>query len=209
MSTAAASMAPDQIHTTAADAATFEVLRGRLVSIAHRILGNRSEAEDIVQEAWLRWQLYDRRPVVNPTAFLVTATTRLAINAAQSARARRESTVGAWLPEPVAISADPTLEVERRDGVEYGLRVLLERLTPAERAAFVLHEAFGHPYARIARLLQTSEVNARQLVSRSRRHLTKGRPREPRRAEHGRLVHAFLAAARRGDVDDLERLLAA
>jgi RNA polymerase sigma-70 factor (ECF subfamily) len=207
MSTAAEANAPD--HRPAGDAAMFGALRSRLIGIAHRILGCRSDAEDIVQEAWLRWQLYERGPVVNPTAFLVTTTTRLALNAAQSARARRESSFGQWLREPVVTSADPILEVEQRDSVEQGLLVLLERLTPAERAAFVLHEAFGHPYARIAWLLQTSEVNARQLVSRSRRHLTTGRHRGPCRTEHGRLVHAFLAAARRGNVEDLERLLAA
>ncbi len=190
------------------DTAAFGQVRNRLMGIAYRILGSWSEAEDIVQDAWIRWQLYDRATVVNPTAFLVTTTTRLAINAASSARARRETYVGQWLPEPVATGDDPAVIVEHGDVLELGILVLLERLAPMERAAYVLHEAFDHPYPQIARILQTSAANARQLVSRARKHLAADRRRTADRDEHRRLLHAFVAAARDGAVDDLEQLLA-
>jgi RNA polymerase sigma-70 factor, ECF subfamily len=213
MSNAAVTIAPERRTTDDAgladDVAAFGAVRSRLMGIAYRILGSWSEAEDVVQDAWLRWQLYDRAIVVNPTAFLVTTTTRLAINAAQSARVRRESSVGRWLPEPVAPGDDPALGAEHGDVLELGILLLLERLAPTERAAYVLHEAFGYPYLQIAHILQTTEVNARQLVSRARKHLATRRCRPASRIQHQRLLHAFVAAARHGDVDDLEKLLAA
>ena len=196
---------------TRLDAATapFSALRGRLFGIAYRMLGSVAEAEDVVQEAWLRWQATDRSAVVDPAAFLVTTTTRLAINVAQSARARREIYVGPWLPEPVDTSSDPALGAERGEALELAVLLLLEKLAPAERAAYVLSEAFDYPYAQIAEVLSVSEVNARQLASRARKHLSNGR-RDPAPASaQRRLLDAFLAAARAGDLDALERLFTA
>ena len=151
--------------------AQFVAVRGRLFGIAYRMLGSSAEAEDIVQEAWLRWQMADRSAVVDPAAFLATTTTRLCLNALQSARARRETYVGPWLPEPVDTSADPHLGAERGEALELATVMLLEKLPPTERAAYVLREAFDYPYARIADVVQVKEENARQLVSRAQAHL--------------------------------------
>ena len=155
--------------------AEFARLRPRLIGIASRILGGSAEAEDVVQDAWLRWQLYDRTMVRNPTAFLVTTTTRLAINAAQSARARYETFVETGAPEPADTSDDPTSRVERSEALEVGIRLLVQRLSPSERAAFVLRQAFDYPYPHIAEVLQTTEANARQLVSRAGKRVTTDR----------------------------------
>jgi RNA polymerase sigma-70 factor (ECF subfamily) len=190
------------------DAAVFGEVRSRLMGIAYRILGSWCDAEDVVQDAWLRWQRYDRTTVVNPTAFLVTTTTRLAINAAQCARARREWYVGQWLPEPVATGDDPASGVEHSDVLRLGILVLLERLAPTERAAYVLYEAFDYPYPQIAQILQTTDVNARQLVSRARKHIARSRCRPANRDGNRRLLQAFVAAAGHGDVDDLEKFFA-
>ncbi len=187
----------------------FLDLRPRLLGIAHRILGSWSEAEDIVQDAWIRWQTYDRSTVLNPTAFLVTTTTRLAINAAQSARARREASVGQWLPEPVDTSDDLALGAERGEAVELGILLLLQRLSPTERATYVLRQAFDYPYSRIADTLRISEANARQHVSRAGKHLAEEHRQSASPPEQRRLVHAFVAAARQGDVAQLEDLFAA
>lgn len=154
--------------------APFARVRSRLLGIAYRVLGNWSEAEDIVQDAWVRWQTCDRSRVLNPTAFLVTATTRLAINTVQSARVRRESPVDRWSPELVDTGDDPTLRAERREELAGGIR-LLQRLTPTERTAYVLRHAFDYPYPDIAEVLHTSDVNARQLVSRASKHLAADR----------------------------------
>ena len=188
--------------------AAFGSVRSRLLGIAYHIIGRWSEAEDIVQDAWLRWQLYDRTTVANPTAFLVTTTTRLAINAADSARVRREAYVGHWLPEPVATTDDPALGVEHRETLEQSILVLLERLAPTERAAYVLHQAFDYPYPRVAEILHTSEANARQLASRATKHIATDRRRSVNVREHRRLLHAFVAAATYGAVADLEELFA-
>jgi RNA polymerase sigma-70 factor (TIGR02957 family) len=188
--------------------AAFEGVRGRLFGIAYRMLGSASEAEDIVQEAWLRWQGTDRTVVDDPPAFLATTTTRLAINALQSARARRETYVGPWLPEPVDTSADPTLGAERAEAIGFAVLVMLERLTPTERAAYVLREAFAYSYEQICEIVQVSEAAARQLVSRARKHLTGERRREVTKSEQRRLLTAFLAAAKTGDLEELERLFA-
>ena len=187
--------------------AVFQAVRGRLFGIAYRMLGSASEAEDIVQEAWLRWQGTDRTVVQDAPAFLATATTRLAINALQSARSRRETYIGPWLPEPVDTSADPTLGAERAEALGFAVLVMLERLTPTERAAYVLREAFAYPYEQICEIVQVSEAAARQLVSRARKHLTGERRREVPRSEQRRLLTAFLAAAKTGDLDELEHLL--
>ena len=189
-------------------AAVFARVRPRLFGIAYRMLGSAAEAEDIVQDAWIRWQGTDRAVVRHPDAFLATTTTRLAINEAQSARARRETYVGPWLPEPVDTSADPALGAERAAGVEFAVLVLLEKLSPTERAAYVLREAFDYPYARIAEILEVSEVAARQLVSRARKHLAENRQRPVTSAQRRELLESFLTAARTGDLAGLEGLLA-
>jgi RNA polymerase sigma-70 factor (TIGR02957 family) len=188
--------------------AVFEGVRGRLFGIAYRMLGSATEAEDIVQETWLRWQGTDRSVVQDPPAFLATATTRLAINALQSARARRETYVGPWLPEPVDTSSDPTLGAERAEALGFAVLVMLERLTPTERAAYVLREAFAYTYDQLSEIVQTSEAAERQLVSRARKHLAGERRREVTQSEQRRLLTAFLSAAQTGDLDELERLFA-
>jgi RNA polymerase sigma-70 factor (ECF subfamily) len=190
-------------------AADFGRLRPRLFGIAYRVLGTAADAEDVVQEAWLRWQAYDRSSVREASAFLATTTTRLAINAAQSARARHESYVGPWLPEPVDTSADPALGAERGEALELAILVLLQRLSPTERAAYVLREAFDYAYEKIAEILETTEGNVRQLVSRARRHVAAERPRPVGTREQRRLLAAFLEAARAGDLVALEEVLAA
>ncbi|MEL4319942.1 RNA polymerase sigma-70 factor [Leifsonia sp. YIM 134122] len=186
----------------------FSAVRPRLFGIAYRMLGSAGEAEDIVQDAWLRWQRTDRTVVENAAAFLATTTTRLAINALQSAHSRRETYIGPWLPEPVDTSADPTLGAEHAEALGFAVLVILERLTPTERAAYVLREAFDYPYAQIAEIVQHSEPAVRQLVSRARRHLAGERRREVAPADQRRLLTAFLAAAQTGDLDALERLFA-
>lgn len=188
--------------------AVFGAVRPRLFGIAYRMLGSASEAEDIVQDAWLRWQGTDRSVVQDPPAFLATTTTRLAINALQSARSRRETYIGPWLPEPVDTSNDPTLGAERAEALGFAVLVMLERLTPTERAAYVLREAFGYSYEQISEIVQLSEAAARQLVSRARKHLAGERRREVSQEEQRRLLAAFVSAAQNGDLDQLERLFA-
>src|SRR3954447_25252294 len=151
-------------------ASVFVGLRPRLFGIAYRMLGSSAEAEDVVQEAWVRWQTTDRTAVMDPAAFLATITTRLAITVAQSARKRRETYVGPWLPEPVDTGADPQIGAERGEALEFAVLLLLERLTPTERAAYVLREAFDYPYRQIADVIQLNEPAVRQLVSRARKH---------------------------------------
>jgi RNA polymerase sigma-70 factor (ECF subfamily) len=198
----------DPIGTRASDDATsvFVGLRPRLFGIAYRTLGALDEAEDIVQEAWVRWQTADRDAVFDPPAFLATTTMRLAINAAQSARSRRETYVGPWLPEPVDTSADPRLGAERGEALELAVSLLLERLQPLERAAYMLREAFDHSFAQIADLLQVSEANARQLASRARKHLAAEGRTPVSAAEQRHLLEAFLAAAQAGNRATLEQL---
>lgn len=187
----------------------FDESRRRLFGIAYRMLGSVVEAEDVVQDAWLRWQQTDRSAVENPAGFLTTVTTRLAINVADSARKRRETYVGPWLPEPVDTSADPALGAENGEALEAAVLVLLERLPARERAAYVLREAFDYPYPRVAEILETSEANTRQIVTRARKHLAEHRTEPVDRAEHRRLLAAFVDAARGGDLTALESLLAA
>lgn len=189
--------------------AAFQQARPRLFGIAYRMLGSVSEAEDLVQDVWLRWQAADRSAVRDATAFLATTTTRLAINELQSARARRETYVGPWLPEPIDTAADPQLGAERSEALSLAVLLLLENLTPAERAAYVLREAFDYAYEPIADVLQTSEANARQLVTRARRHLAEGRRANVSADSQRELLSAFIAAAQQGDLAGLERLFAA
>jgi RNA polymerase sigma-70 factor (ECF subfamily) len=198
------------METTTLDdaAAVFAQVRPRLFGIAYRMLGSAVDAEDLLQEVWIRWQTCDRSVVENPAAYLATTTTRLAINATQSAYARRESYVGPWLPEPVDTSADPQLGAERAAALELGVLLLLEKLTPNERAAYVLREAFDYPYEQIAEIVQTTEVTARQYVSRARKHLAAERRAPVDPSEQQRLLTAFVQAAQAGDLSALEELFA-
>jgi len=200
--------APDAGSVSEADVATFEVARTRLFGIAYRVLGGAAEAEDVVQDAWIRWHGTNRREVRDAPAFLATATKRLAINVADSARARHEALSGAWLPEPVDVAADPAVGVERTDELELAVRALLEKLSPTERAVYVLREGFDYRYRRIAELLELSEANARQLLVRARARLGGKRRRPVPRDEHRRLFAAFSAASQTGDLARLEQLLA-
>ena len=187
----------------------FESARSRLFGIAYRMLGSVAEAEDVVQDAWTRWQSTDRRVVQDSQAFLATTAMRLAINVLQSARMRRETYVGPWFPEPIDTSADPSVGAERAEALELAVLMLLERLSPAERAAYVLREAFNYPHKEIAEVLRVEEANARQLVTRARQHVTGGRRARVSDDEQQRLLHAFVAASQTGDVAALERLFAA
>ncbi|GIF20283.1 RNA polymerase sigma-70 factor (ECF subfamily) [Actinoplanes tereljensis] len=187
----------------------FASLRPRLFGIAYRMLSSSTESEDLVQDVWLRWQTTDRSKVLNPGAFLATTTTRLAINHLQSARVRRETYIGPWLPEPVDTSADPYLGAERGEALAFASLMLMEKLTAHERAAYVLREAFDYPYAQIADVLQSTEPAVRQLVSRAKKHMTGEKRTEVDPAAQKELLTTFLAAARTGDLAELERLLAA
>jgi RNA polymerase sigma factor (sigma-70 family) len=186
----------------------FLSVRPRLFGIAYRILGSATEAEDIVQDVWVRWQTADRGLVRDAAAFLATTTTRRALNVVQSARSRRETYVGSQLPEPVDTSADPGLGADRGQALELGVRVLLKRLSPTERAAYILREAFDYPYRDIANILRLQEANARQVVTRARHHVAKGRKVAAGSTGHKRLLDSFIAAAQQGDVAGLESLLA-
>lgn len=190
-------------------AAVFAGVRGRLFGIAYRMLGSAAEAEDLVQDVWLRWQTTDRSKVTNPAAYLATAITRLAINATQSARVRRETYIGPWLPEPVDTSADPYLGAERSEALEFAVLLILERLTPTERAAYILREAFDYPYSQIAEIIGSTEAASRQLVSRARKRIVAERHNPVTGSEQRELLTAFVTAAQSGDLEELERLLAA
>ena len=204
-------MTNEKSEADVADAvAVFAAVRDRLFGIAYRMLGTSSEAEDIVQDVWLRWQTCDRSVVLDPPAFLATATTRLSINVLQSARSRRETYIGPWLPEPVDTSLDPELGAERAEALSFAMLLLLEELTPTERAAYILREAFDYRYAQIARIVQLKEPAVRQLVSRARKRLAGERRAaiESTAHEQRRLLSAFLQAAQQGDVTALEALFA-
>ncbi|HET7739772.1 MAG TPA: sigma-70 family RNA polymerase sigma factor [Mycobacterium sp.] len=186
----------------------FANVQPRLFGIAYRMLSSVADAEDIMQEVWMRWQSCDRDVVRDAVAYLVTTTTRMCINHMQSARARREIYVGPWLPERVDTSADPALGAERDEALQVAALLLLERLSPTERAAYVLREAFDYPYDLIGATIQVTEVNARQLVSRARRHLTAGRRKSSGGSDPGRLLTAFVTAAHTGDMTPLETVFA-
>ncbi|MGW8761374.1 RNA polymerase sigma-70 factor [Streptomyces sp. NPDC055815] len=192
----------------------FEEHRPMLLGVAYRMLGRTADAEDVVQEAWLRWTAADRDAVREPRAFLVRITTRLAIDRLRQAQARRESYVGPWLPEPLLTDFGPAApdSAERAllaDSVSLAVLVVLESLSPLERAVFVLREAFGFPYGEIATALDRSEAAVRQLAGRARRHVDEGRPRydvDP--AERRDLTERFLSAAAGGDLGELLAILA-
>ena len=187
--------------------AAFSIVSPRLFGIAYRMLGSAAEAEDIVQDVWLLWQSTNRSVVENPPAFLATITTRLCINLAQCAHSRRETYIGTWLSEPVDTSVDPGLGVERGEALRLAVLVLLEKLSPTERAAYILREAFDYAYRQIADILQMEEANTRQLVSRARKHIADDRSTPVRSGEQRRLLEAFVAAAQKGDMAALEGLL--
>ncbi|CAG6392061.1 sigma-70 family RNA polymerase sigma factor [Streptomyces cocklensis] len=190
--------------------AASEFLRARpsLINIAYRILGNASEAEDVLQDVWLRLQRTDRTAVRSSSAFLRTITVRAAINVLQSARRRREYCATPWLPEPPDNAATPDVVAERQDNLERAVTLLLETLTPRQRAAYVLREGFGYPYDRIAGLLHLSVVNTRQQVTRAQQRLAEQRRRQTVDSlTHRRFVQAFLAAAQEGDLARLEQVL--
>jgi RNA polymerase sigma-70 factor (ECF subfamily) len=188
----------------------LEALRRHGFGVAYRMLGSVSEAEDVAQEALLRLTRQDG-PIDEPAAWITTVATRLSINVLKSARARRESYVGPWLPEPLLEdpAPGPASRAELAESLSLALLVLLERLTPVERAAFLLREVFGYEYSQIADVIEQSEVNTRQLVTRARKHLEASRPRfDADDAARDALLERFLAAAEEGDVEDLEELLA-
>jgi RNA polymerase sigma-70 factor (ECF subfamily) len=183
-----------------------EELRRLAFAIAYRMLGSVAEAEDVAQEALLR--LHDTEDVRNPQAFVTTATTRLAIDVLRSARVRREAYTGAWLPEPL-VEDDAARRVEDEEAVSLAFLVLLERLSPDERAVLVLRESFDYEFADIAAILDTTPANCRQILSRARRRIADERPRfDPDPRERRALAARFLAAARTGDMDGLVAMLA-
>ncbi|MBE3000415.1 RNA polymerase sigma factor SigJ [Nocardiopsis sp. HNM0947] len=187
---------------------TFEAHRPLLTGVAYRVLGDRSEAEDVVQDTWLRWDTVDHTAVDDPRAYLVTTASRLALDRARSARARRESYVGEWLPEPAAPEADAEQRAETADSVGFALLVVLQTLSPLERAVFVLREAFAFPFAEVAEIVGRSEATTRQLARRARDHVREQSPRfTPDRAEHRRITDRFLTASLEGDLDGLTELL--
>jgi len=188
--------------------AAFAPVRPRLFGIAYRMLGSAAEAEDVVQDVWMRWQSTNRNTVENPPAYLATTTTRLCLNLAQSAHTRRETYVGTWLPEPVDTSVDPGIGAERGEALRLAVLLLLEKLSPTERAAYVLREAFDYPYSEIANILQLQEGNVRQLVSRARKHIADGRRASVSLNEQRRFLEAFVSAAQKGDMAGLEHLFA-
>jgi len=187
----------------------FEESRRRLFGIAYRMLGSVADAEDVLQDVWIRWQGTDRSGIREPLAFLTTVTTRVSINALQSAHTRRETYIGPWLPEPVNTEDDPLLGAERGEALQFAILILLEKLTPNERAAYVLREALDYEYDRIAEILQATPASARQLVSRARKHLASEKRVTAPEPDQRRLLEAFLAAAQRGEASDLEALFAA
>src|SRR5262245_38988416 len=187
---------------------TFLSVRPRLFGVAYRMLHSAAEAEDIVQDVWVRWQTADRRMVRDPAAFLVTTATRLAINVLQSARSRRETCLAPWLSDSIDANADPGQGAERLQALAFGVRLLLERLSPAERAAYILREAFDYAYRDIADILRIEEANARQVVTRARQHVGNRRNTPASATTRRCLLDSFIAAARRGEVAGLEGVLA-
>ena len=187
----------------------FGEYRPLLLGLAYRLLGSMWDAEDVVQEAYLRWTRSDRSQVRTPRAFLVTVVSRLALDQLRSARVTREAYPGPWLPEPVASGAlGPLDTVELRDTVSYATLYMMERLSPPERAVFVLREAFGLRYAEIAEVVGASTAGCRQMHHRAARRVTDGRDRfHPSGADHARLLTSFLRAARDGDLTALTEIL--
>jgi RNA polymerase sigma-70 factor (ECF subfamily) len=205
-------------RTMSNPAESFEPYRRRLLGLAYRMLGSMADAEDAVQDAYLRWHSADRNSVSDPRAFLMTTTTRICLDMLTSARARREEYVGQWLPEPVLDTAAlaPDSRTELAEDLSIALLLTLDRLSPLERAAFLLHDVFDYSFAQVAAALDRNEAACRQLASRARSRVRATRPKglTPPRAptaidpKHEELLSAFISAARSGDVDSLRRLLA-
>ena len=187
----------------------FEEHRNLLFAVAYRMLGTAADAEDAVQDAWLRWSAADRSNVNDPKGYLVRITTNVALDRLRSARAKRETYVGPWLPEPMLTSPDVAEEAELSESVSMAMLVVLETLSPLERAVFVLREVFGYPYAEIAEALDRSEASVRQLGTRARKHVEARRPRfEAGGAQRRRATERFLEAVVGGDVNRLLEALA-
>ncbi|TMR07302.1 RNA polymerase sigma-70 factor [Actinomadura soli] len=188
----------------------FEEHRSLLFAVAYRMLGTAADAEDAVQDAWLRWSAADRSAVADPKAYLVRITTNVALDRLRSARAQRETYVGPWLPEPMLTTPDVAAEgAELAESVSMAMLVVLETLSPLERAVFVLKEVFGYPYAEIAEALDRSEVSVRQLGTRARKHVEARRPRfEAGGAERRAVTERFLDAVLGGDINRLMEVLA-
>jgi len=198
-------------------AVSFEPHRRRLLGLAYRMLGSVSEAEDAVQDAYLRWHATDRNGVADARAFLTTTTTRICLDVLKSARARRETYVGPWLPEPVVDTAAlaPDAQTELAEDLSIALLLALDRLSALERAAFLLHDVFDCPFREVAGALGRSEAACRQLASRARAHVRELRPQAPptisdgsEPLEHQQLLSAFIGAAKSGDLQGLMGLLA-
>src|SRR5215475_5163401 len=189
--------------------AAFETHRRALTGLAYRMLGSRAEAEDIVQDAYLRWHAADRTAIEEPRRYLGTVVTRLCLDRMKSARARREFYVGQWLPEPVVDEAfDDETAGDLAHDISVALMLVLERLSPLERASFLLHDVFGLDFAEVSRALGRSHAACRQLAARGREHIGAGRPRFPASSEDGRrLAAAFHLAAISGDAQALAQML--
>jgi RNA polymerase sigma-70 factor (ECF subfamily) len=182
----------------------FERHRPLLIGLAYRMLASSAEAEDVVQDAWLRWHSIDPGEIVDPRAWLSTTVVRLCIDRGKSAQARRETYPGTWLPEPVLTTTPFDLE-----SIRLGFLVLLERLDPTQRAVFLLHEVFEYSHAEIGAILEISEAASRQELHRARKHVEANKPRfEATREAHERLLFAFMAAVSRGDVDAILNVVA-
>lgn len=189
----------------------FAAVRSRLHGIAYRMLGDVAEADDVVQETWLKWRRVEKSRIEDPVAYLVAMATRAAIDHLRRARARREDYVGPWLPEPLPPSHDhdPAADVERSESISLALLVVLETLSPLERAVFVLHEAFGYTYPEIATAVDRTEAAVRQLGHRARSHVRARRLRfQPDPAVHRAVSDRFVAAATSGELVELLELLA-
>ncbi len=187
----------------------FDSERSRLTRLAYRMTGTPDDADDVVQEVWLRWDRADRTLIDNVPAWLTTVTTRVAIDQLTSATVRRERYVGPWLPEPATDSMlDPAEAVAMADSLTLGFMRVLETLQPVERAVFVLHDVFRVPFAEVAKTVERTEPATRQIAKRARERLRDGRPRvEPRKSDLRALSDAFLSAVMEGDVDRLTMML--
>ncbi len=185
---------------------TFGAERPRLTGLAYRILASYSDAEDVVQEAWIRWQGVDHDTVERPAAYLTTIVTRLALDRARTIARKRESYVGPWLPEPIAVEPGPAEHAELAESLTLGFLLVLDRLSPVERAVWLLAEVFGEPYALIASATGKSEAACRQIASRARRRLREERPAPPDRLDPD-LLYRILAAVSAGDLEETLTLL--
>jgi RNA polymerase sigma-70 factor, ECF subfamily len=197
----------------------FESYRRRLLGLAYRMLGSMADAEDAVQETYLRWHAADRRNVSDPRAYLMTTTTRISLNMLTSARARHEEYVGPWLPEPVldTKAIAPDCQTELAEDLSIALLLILDQLSPLERAAFLLHDVFDFSFGEVATALERSETACRQLAARARAHVRAARPRGATAsavrsgevdAKHAQLMSEFMAATRSGDLNALMQMLA-